>query len=85
MVRADGSVEKACRHFFQFGIRGIKDVWPFPSQRACKLVGAFVLFEAILQALLPGERVMGPSTPVGNRPLYTVSSSTSNFLFLVKS
>uniref|UniRef100_A0A7I4B7N8 7-dehydrocholesterol reductase n=2 Tax=Physcomitrium patens TaxID=3218 RepID=A0A7I4B7N8_PHYPA len=71
MVRADGSVEKACRHFFQFGIRGIKDVWPFPSQRACKLVGAFVLFEAILQALLPGERVMGPSTPVGNRPLYT--------------
>lgn len=74
MVKADGSVEKAYKHFYLHGARAFKEAWPFPSGRACKLVGAFVAFEAFLQILLPGERFLGPSTPAGNRPLYTVSS-----------
>lgn len=72
MVRADGSVEKAYRHFYQHGARAFKEAWPFPTGRACKLVGSFVAFEALLLILLPGERFLGPSTPAGNRPLYTV-------------
>jgi 7-dehydrocholesterol reductase len=71
MVKADGSVEKAYRHFYQHGARAFKEAWPFPTGRACKLVGSFVAFEALLLILLPGERFLGPSTPAGNRPLYT--------------
>lgn len=82
MVKADGSVEKSYRHFYQHGIRGFKDTWPYPSLRACKLVGAFVGFEAFLQILLPGERFLGPSTPAGNRPFYTVCSSIFSVFYL---
>jgi len=73
MVKADGSVENAYRHFIQHGASAFKDAWPFPTGRACKLVGSFIVFEALLQILLPGERFLGPSTPAGNRPLYMVS------------
>jgi hypothetical protein len=38
-----------------------------------------VFFEAFLQILLPGERFLGPSTPAGNRPFYTVSFFISSF------
>lgn len=79
MVKADGSCENAYRHFYKQGLRAFVDVWPFPSLRAWKMVLSFIAFEAFLLVLLPGERFMGPSTPAGNRPLYTVFPLPSNF------
>jgi len=73
MVRAYGSVEKAYKHFYLQGIRGFVEAWPLPSVRAWMMVGSFVVFEALLHVLLPGERFARPSTPTGNRPLYTVN------------
>jgi 7-dehydrocholesterol reductase len=79
MVKGDGSVENAYRHFYKQGLRAFIDVWPFPSPRAWKMVLSFVAFEAFLLVLLPGERFLGPSTPAGNRPHYTVPLTISNF------
>lgn len=72
IVQTDGSIDKSWNFFLTRGIVGFKDVWPFPTIRALRLIFYFAVFEAALQVLVPGERYLGPSTPAGNRPLYTV-------------
>lgn len=37
---------------------------------AWKMIGIYAAFEAALQLLLPGREVLGPVSPMGNRPVY---------------
>uniref|UniRef100_A0A1D1Z9E7 7-dehydrocholesterol reductase n=1 Tax=Anthurium amnicola TaxID=1678845 RepID=A0A1D1Z9E7_9ARAE len=70
MVHADGSVALAWEYFRQHGYRGFINIWPTPSPIAWKIIFSFAIFEAVLQLVLPGERVEGPVSPNGNIPVY---------------
>lgn len=72
MVHADGSVAQTWDFFRQQGLQGFKNIWPTPTLTACKIIAGFGAFEAVLQLLLPGKRVEGPISPMGNRPVYKV-------------
>ena len=45
-------------------------IWPKPTLIAWKLIASYAAFESALQPFLPGERVTGPVSPVGNVPVY---------------
>ncbi|KAG9449236.1 hypothetical protein H6P81_009201 [Aristolochia fimbriata] len=70
MVHADGSVAITAEYLKQHGLEGLKTIWPKPSLIAWKIIACFAAFEAILQLALPGQRVEGPISPAGNRPVY---------------
>ncbi|KAH9568494.1 hypothetical protein CY35_03G080000 [Sphagnum magellanicum] len=70
MIHLEGSAERSYRFFQARGIRGLRDVWPQPTILACKIIGVFVTFEAVLLIFLPAERYIGPLSPAGNRPIY---------------
>ncbi|CAN6452710.1 unnamed protein product [Victoria cruziana] len=70
MVHADGSVSIAFNYFKQNGLQGLTSIWPKPTVIAWKIIACFAAFEAVLQLALPGERVEGPISPAGNRPVY---------------
>jgi 7-dehydrocholesterol reductase len=82
MIHVEGSVEKSYRFFVAKGMRGIRDVWPYPTVRACKMVAAFAAFEAILQVFLPAERFIGPQSPAGHRPVYKKNGFTAYMVTL---
>ncbi|XP_031501298.1 7-dehydrocholesterol reductase [Nymphaea colorata] len=70
MVHADGSLSIAFNYFKQNGLQGLISIWPKPTAVAWKIIACFAAFEAVLQLALPGERVEGPISPAGNRPVY---------------
>lgn len=72
MVHADGSVSQTWNYLYQNGFKGFINMWPPPSATACKIIGCYAAFEAALQLLLPGKRVLGPVSPTGNQPVYKV-------------
>lgn len=74
MVHADGSVSQTWNYLYQNGFEGFINIWPSPSATACKIIGCYAAFEAALQLLLPGKRVLGPVSPTGNQPVYKVSA-----------
>ncbi|CAM6058176.1 unnamed protein product [Sphagnum tenellum] len=82
IIHVEGSVEKSYRFFLAKGMRGIRDVWPYPTIRACKMVAAFAAFEAILQVFLPAERFIGPQSPAGHRPVYKKNGFTAYMVTL---
>lgn len=58
-------------------MEGFRSIWPKPSAVAWKIIACFAAFEAILQLALPGQRVEGPISPTGNRPVYKVGKIDS--------
>ena len=72
MVHADGSVSQTFDYLKQHGLQGLIDIWPRPTATAWKIIACYSAFEAALQLLLPGKRVEGPISPMGNRPVYKV-------------
>ncbi|ERN12476.1 7-dehydrocholesterol reductase [Amborella trichopoda] len=70
MVHGDGSVSITWDYLKQNGLQGLINIWPRPSPIAWKIIACFGAFEAMLQLVLPGERVEGPISPAGNRPVY---------------
>jgi len=47
--------------------------FPRPTLAAAQIILAFVAFEALLLKALPGKEFLGPVTPTGNRPRYTLN------------
>ncbi|CAM6027863.1 unnamed protein product [Sphagnum balticum] len=82
MIHLEGSVERSYRFFQARGIRGLRDVWPHPTILACKIIGVFVTFEAVLLIFLPAERYIGPVSPAGNRPIYKKNGFVSYMVTL---
>lgn len=73
MVHADGSVGLTWEYLKQNGLEGFRSIWPKPSAVAWKIIACFAAFEALLQLVLPGQRVEGPISPTGHRPVYKVA------------
>lgn len=73
MVHADGSVGLTWEYLKQHGLEGFRNIWPKPSAVAWKIIACFAAFEALLQLALPGQRVEGPISPTGHRPVYKVA------------
>src|SRR5262249_44747657 len=44
--------------------------FPLPSWTAAKILGAWAALQLLLLELLPGRTLLGPVTPMGNRPRY---------------
>ena len=72
MTQADGSVLMTWDYLKQNGVEGFINIWPRPTVIAWKIIGVYAAFEAALQLLLPGKRVVGPISPTGHRPVYKV-------------
>lgn len=70
LVHMDGSASKTWDFLREHGIHGLFSIWPTPSLFAWKMIGTYAAFEAALQLLLPGREVLGPISPMGNRPVY---------------
>ncbi|PIA43790.1 hypothetical protein AQUCO_01800085v1 [Aquilegia coerulea] len=83
MVHADGSVVQTWNYLNQQGLQGFKDLWPTPTVIACKIIASFAAFEAFLQLFLPGKRVEGPISPMGNRPVYKANGMAAYAVTLV--
>ncbi|KAF5197979.1 7-dehydrocholesterol reductase [Thalictrum thalictroides] len=83
MVHADGSVVQTWNYLNQQGLQGFKDLWPIPTAIAWKIIAAFAAFEALLQLFLPGKRVEGPISPMGNQPVYKANGVLAYAVTLV--
>ena len=55
----------------------VRDAWPSTSPRAWKFLGAYALFEALLQVYLPGKRFEAMTTANGNVPVYKANGVQS--------
>ncbi|KAK1276837.1 7-dehydrocholesterol reductase [Acorus gramineus] len=84
MVHADGSVVQTWENFQQQGlVQGFRSIWPKPTAVAWKIIACFAAFEAALQLMLPGERVEGPISPAGNRPVYKANGLAAYAVTLI--
>eukprot|EP00250_Pteridium_aquilinum_P016192 c22993_g1_i1 orf=421-1800(-) len=70
LVHMDGSALKTWDFLREHGLQGLFNIWPSPSLVAWKIIAVYAAFEAALQLLLPGKKVLGPISPMGNRPVY---------------
>lgn len=57
--------------------------FPRPTLAAAGIIAAFAAFEALLLKLLPGKDFLGPVTPTGNRPRYTLNGVPAFVVTLV--
>jgi len=73
MVHLDGSAAQFWDFCKQQGLQGFLSICPKPTLIAWELIASYAAFEAALQLLLPGERVIGPVSPAGNIPVYKVN------------
>ncbi|XP_065634002.1 7-dehydrocholesterol reductase-like [Quercus suber] len=83
MVHADGSVSQTFDYLKQHGLQGLIDIWPRPTATAWKIIACYSAFEAALQLLLPGKRVEGPVSPMGNQPVYKANGMAAYVVTLV--
>ncbi|GMN62672.1 hypothetical protein TIFTF001_031750 [Ficus carica] len=82
MVHADGSILQTFDYLKQHRLQGFINIWPRPTATAWKIIACYAAFEAALQLLLPGRRVEGPISPVGNRPVYKANGMAAYFVTL---
>ncbi|MEO6953232.1 MAG: 7-dehydrocholesterol reductase, partial [Polyangia bacterium] len=66
----DGSIQRASS---TSSVRFILENLPAPSLGAVAVIVVFAIFELALLFLLPGGRMLGPTTPAGNRPSYRLN------------
>lgn len=72
MTHLDGSLSNVVLFAKIAGVRGVRNVWPWPSAEAWAIVSAFGALQAILQLAMPGKEHKGPVSPKGNVPIYKV-------------
>ncbi|MCO5597383.1 hypothetical protein L7F22_051459 [Adiantum nelumboides] len=82
LVHMDGSAWKTWEFLRDEGVQGLTKIWPSPSLIAWKLIAGYAAFEAALQVLLPGKEVLGPISPMGNRPVYK-ENGVAAYLFTI--
>ncbi|KAL5723958.1 7-dehydrocholesterol reductase [Ranunculus cassubicifolius] len=82
-VHADGSVAQTWAYLRQHGLQGFIDIWPKPTATAWIILACYGGFEAALQLLLPGKRVEGPISPMGNRPIYKANGFLAYAITLI--
>ncbi len=51
--------------------------FPLPTWTAAKVLGAWAALQLLLLELLPGKTLLGPVTPMGNRPRYRLNGVTA--------
>ena len=74
----DGSLAALVDGFREKGaLDYVRDAWPSTSPRAWKFLGAYALFEALLQVYLPGKRFEATTTANGNVPVYKANGVQS--------
>lgn len=82
MVHLDGSAAQFWDFCKQQGLQGFLRICPKPTLIAWELIASYAAFEAALQLLLPGERVIGPVSPAGNIPVYKANGVAAYFITL---
>ena len=74
----DGSLAALVDGFREKGaLDYVRDAWPSTSPRAWKFLGAYALFEALLQVYLPWKRFEAMTTANGNVPVYKANGVQS--------
>ena len=76
-VNLDGSLSAIADAFGKKGLALIPEIWPSTSPRAWQLLGAYALFEALLQVYLPGKPFKATMTANGNVPVYKANGVQS--------
>ena len=76
-VNLDGSLSTIADAFGKKGLALISEIWPSTSPRAWQLLGAYALFEALLQVYLPGKPFKATMTANGNVPVYKANGVQS--------
>jgi len=57
----------------QFSVQGLLDLWPSPSWWAVGVIAAWTAVQWLLLVVVPGKKALGPVTPAGEQPPYTLN------------